>query len=41
MDVKFILVDLQTIIRACFMTEKAYEKRYHLKNLYAGMLEGY
>ena len=41
MDVKFILVDLQTIIRACFVTEKAYEKRYHLKNLYAGMLEGY
>lgn len=41
MDVKFILVDLQTIVRACFVTEKAYEKRYHLKNLYAGMLEGY
>lgn len=41
MDAKFILVDLQTIIRACFVTEKAYEKRYHLKNLYAGMLEGY
>lgn len=41
MDVKFILVDLQTIIRACFVTEKAYEKRYHLKNLYAGILEGY
>lgn len=41
MDVKFILVDLQTIMRSCFDTDKAYEKRYHLKNLYAGMLEGY
>jgi len=41
MDVKFILVDLQTIMRSCFETDKAYEKRYHLKNLYAGMLEGY
>ena len=41
MNVKFILVDLQTIMRSCFETDKAYEKRYHLKNLYAGMLEGY
>ena len=41
MGIKFILVDLQTTLRACFSTEKAYEKRYHLKNLYAGMLEGY
>lgn len=41
MDVKFIIVDLQTIMRSCFETDKAYEKRYHLKNLYAGMLEGY
>ena len=36
MGIKFILVDLQTTLRACFSTEKAYEKRYHLKNLYAG-----
>ena len=41
MDVKFILVDLQAIMRSCFETNKAYEKRYYLKNLYAGMLEGY
>lgn len=41
MDVKFIMVDLQTIICACFSTDRFYEKRYHLKNLYAGMLEGY
>lgn len=41
MDIKFILVDLQTVLRSCFETNKAYEKRYHLKNLYAGMLEGY
>ena len=41
MGIKFILVDLQTTLRACLFTEKAYEKRYHLKNLYAGMLEGY
>lgn len=40
MDIKFILVDLQTSIRACFVTDRFYEKRYHLKNLYAGMLEG-
>lgn len=41
MDVKFVLVDLQTIMRACSASEKFYEKRYHLKNIYAGMLEGY
>lgn len=41
MDVKFILVDLQTSMQICFASSKAYEKRYHLKNLYAGMLEGY
>ena len=40
MDIKFILVDLQTSMRACFATDRFYEKRYHLKNLYAGMLEG-
>lgn len=41
MDIKFILVDLQTSMRACFATDRLYEKRYHLKNLYAGMLEGF
>ena len=41
MDVAFILVDLQTCIRASLNTDKGYEKRYHLKNLYAGILEGY
>lgn len=41
MDVAFILVDLQTCIRAGLNTDKGYEKRYHLKNLYAGILEGY
>lgn len=41
MDIKFILVDLQTSMSACFSTDRFYEKRYHLKNLYAGMLEGY
>lgn len=41
MDVKFILVDLQTIIKACYATDRFYEKRYHLKNFYAGMLEGF
>lgn len=41
MDVKFIMVDLQTCLRACLITGKSYEKRYHLKNLYAGMLEVY
>ncbi len=41
MNIKFILVDLQTSMRACFATNRYYEKRYHLKNLYAGMLEGF
>ena len=41
MDVGFILVDLQTSVRSCLETDKAYEKRYHLKNLYAGLVEGY
>lgn len=40
-DVAFMLVDLQTCIRASLNTDKGYEKRYHLKNLYAGILEGY
>lgn len=41
MDIKFILVDLQTIMKSCYKADRFYEKRYHLKNLYAGMLEGY
>lgn len=41
MDIKFILVDLQTIMTSCYKADRFYEKRYHLKNLYAGMLEGY
>ena len=41
MDIKFILVDLQTLMISSYKADRFYEKRYHLKNLYAGMLEGY
>ncbi len=39
--VHYVLIDLAVSLRAAFMAENPFEKRFHLKNLLASISEGY
>lgn len=39
--VHYVLIDLAVSLRAAFVTENPFEKRFHLKNLLASISEGY
>jgi hypothetical protein len=40
-DIRFVLIDLLTSLRACLKSEHYFEKIYHIKNLEGARVEGY